>query len=257
MQINQNEKILIPKIMDKIRFSKSRITNTEFLNEYQISIIDKELRKKKEENYFFEGGYPNAESKILIAYPEREDEDTIRQSVSNIIKAIKVELPNEVYGKFEHRDYLGTLMSFGLSRDRIGDIIVYKDCAYIIVLNENAEYIKNSLSYEKRFKKANISIINIDEIKPKEIEFEDIKISVNSTRLDSIVSEILRTSRRLAQELIDEEKVSINYSIETKYTRAIKEKDILIIRGSGKYIVDNFAGKNKKDKEIIEIKKYK
>lgn len=257
MQTNQNEKILIAKIMDKIKFSKSKITNTEFLNEYQIRFIDKELKRNKERNYFFEGGYSDAESKILIAYPEREDKDIIKQSIYNIIKAIKVELPNEVYGKFEHRDYLGTLMSFGLSRDRIGDIIVYKECAYIIVLNENAEYIKNSLSYEKRFKKANISIINIDEIKPKEIEFEDIKISVNSTRLDSIVSEILRTSRRLAQELIDEEKVSINYSIETKYTRAIKEKDILIIRGSGKYIIDKFVGKNKKEKEIIEIKQYK
>lgn len=257
MQTNQNEKILIPKIMDKIRFSKSRIINTEFLNEYQISVINKELKRNKERSYFFEGGYPDAESKVLIAYPETEDEALIKQSIYSIIKAIKVELPNQVHGKFEHRDYLGTLMSFGLERDRIGDIIVYKDCAYIIVLNENAEYIKNSLSLEKRFKKANISIINIDEIKPKEIEFENIKISVNSTRLDSIISEILRTSRRLAQELIDSEKVSINYSVETKYTRALKEKDILIIRGSGKYIVNQFVGKNKREKEVIEIKKYK
>lgn len=257
MQKNQNNQMLIPKIMDKIRFSKNKIINTEFLNEYQISIIDKELRRNKEKNYFFEGGYTNAESKILIAYPEREDEDVIKQSIYTILKAIKVELPNEVHGKFEHRDYLGTLMSFGLSRERIGDIIVYKDCAYIIVLEENAEYIKNSLSLEKRFKKAEISIINIDEVKPKQIEFENIKISVNSTRLDSFVSELLNTSRRLAQELIDLEKVSINYSVETKYTKSIKEKDILIIRGSGKYIIEEFIGKNKRDKEIIKIKKYK
>ena len=257
MQTNQNDKILIPKIMDKIMFSKKKITNTEFLNEYQISVIDKELRRNKEKNYFFEGGYPNAESKILIAYPEREDEDVIKQSIYTILKAIKVELPSEVHGKFQHRDYLGTLMSFGLSRDRIGDIIVYDNSAYIVVLKENAEYIKNSLSFEKRFKKANISIINIDEIKPKEIEFENIKISVNSTRLDSVISELLNTSRRIAQELIDSEKVSVNYCVETKYTKSIKEKDILIIRGSGKYIIEEFIGKNKRDKEVIEINKYK
>lgn len=257
MQKNQDDKILIPKVMDKIFFSKKKITNTSFFNEHEISVIEKELRSNREKNYFFEGGYPDAESKILIAYPEGENEEYIKQSVYSIIKAIKIELPNEVHGKFQHRDYLGTIMSFGLSRDRIGDIIVYNDSAYIIVLEENAEYIKNNLSYEKRFKKAKISIINIDEIKSKEREFETIRISVNSARLDSIISELLKTSRRLAQELIDSEKVSINYSIERKYTKTVKTKDILIIRGYGKYIIEEFIGKNRKDKEIMEIKKYK
>lgn len=259
MQKKPNDKILIPKIMDKILFSKTKnkIVNTEFLNEYQINIIDKELKKNKEKAYCFEGGFPEAESKILIAYPENEDENSIKEWISNTLKVIKVELPNEVYGKFKHRDYLGALMSFGLSRDRIGDIIVYNDSAYIIVLQENVEYIKNSLSFDKRFKKAKISIKNLNEVKTKEIEFEKIKISVNSTRLDSVISELLNTSRRLAQEILTSEKVSINYSVETKFTKTIKEKDILIIRGKGKYIVEEFMGKNKRDKEMISIKKYK
>ena len=33
-------------------------------------------------------------------------------------------------------------MSFGLERERIGDIIVYENLAYIIVLKQNSEYIK-------------------------------------------------------------------------------------------------------------------
>ena len=81
MQKNQNNQMLIPKILDKIRFSKNKIINTEFLNEYQINIIDKELQKNKEKNYFFEGGYSDAESKILIAYPEGEEEGFIKQSL--------------------------------------------------------------------------------------------------------------------------------------------------------------------------------
>lgn len=148
-------------------------------------------------------------------------------------------------------------MSFGLVRERIGDIIVHEDSAYILVLEENADYIKNSFEYEKRFKKAEISIIDISEIKTKKVEFEEITISLNSIRLDSVISEIIKTSRRIAQEYLEEEKVSINYVIETKETKSIKEKDILIIRGQGKFIVDEFLGKNKKDKQIIKIKKYK
>jgi len=79
---------------------------------------------------------------------------------------------------------------------------------------------------------------------------------VNSVRLDSIISEILKTSRRIAQEFLEEEKVFINYEVETKSTKILKEKDILIIRGKGKFIVDEFIGKNKKGKEILSIKKY-
>lgn len=255
--MQSNDKLLISKIIDKIKFSKNKITNSEFLNEYQISIVEKELKRIGDTNYFFEGGYENAESKILIAYPETLGEDIARENINNILKAIKIELPNEIHGKLQHRDYLGTVMSFGLVRERIGDIIVHEDSAYIIILEENANYLKTSFEYEKRFKKAKIDVIDISEIKTKELEFEEIAISVNSVRLDSVISEIIKTSRRIAQEFLEEEKVSINYAVETKPTKTIKEKDILIIRGKGKFIVDEFLGKNKKDKEIIKIKKYK
>ncbi|MBO5413135.1 MAG: hypothetical protein J6A29_02345 [Clostridia bacterium] len=238
--MQNNDKLLLPKIIDKIKLSKNKITNSEFLNEYQISAVEKELRKIGNTNYFFEGGYEDAESKILVAYPEALGESIARKNVNNILKAIKIELPNEIHGKLEHRDYLGTVMSFGLVRERIGDIIVHEDSAYIIVLEENATYLKSSFEYEKRFKKAKISIIDISEIKTKKVEFEEITISVNGVRLDSVISEIIKTSRRIAQEYLEEEKVSINYVIETKATKAIKEKDILIIRGKGKFIVDEF-----------------
>lgn len=251
------DKILLSKIIDKIKFSKNRITNSEFLNEYQISMVEKELKRVGATNYFFEGGYENAESKILIAYPETLGEDIVKENIKNILKAIKIELPNEICGKLQHRDYLGTVMSFGLVRERIGDIIVHEDSAYIIVLEENASYLKNSFEYEKRFKKAKISIVDVQEIKTKPLEFEEIIISVNSVRLDSVISEIMKTSRRIAQEFLEEEKVSINYVVEAKPTKTIKEKDILIIRGKGKFIVDGFMGQNKKGKELIKIKKYK
>ena len=81
-------------------------------------------------------------------------------------------------------------MQFGLERERIGDIIVYEDEAYVIVLSENAQYIKDSLQTTKKFKKSKIEIIDIVEMKVKKPEFEEIKISVSSQRLDNFISEI-------------------------------------------------------------------
>ncbi len=257
MQNNQERSLLIAKCIDKIRISKTqnKITNSDFLNSYQICEAQKELFKDK--NFFFYGGYKQAERKVLIAYPNKLEKEDVIEKINNIITAIKVSLPNEIGGKIKHKDYLGMVMSFGLTRERIGDIIVYDDKAYIIVLKENAEYIKNSIKQERKFKKAKVEIIDINDIEPKQIEFEEIKISVNSLRLDNVVAEILKTSRKIAQDFIEQEKVIINYIGETKNTKTIKQNDILVVRGKGKFIIEEFLGKNKKGKEIIKIKKYK
>lgn len=246
----ESNQLLIAKIEDKIRTSKTqnKITNTEFLNESQIDFSKKELIKQKETRYFFFGGYEEATRKILIIYPEKIEKDEVIKNINNIVTAIKVQVPNEIYGKLEHKNYLGTIMSFGLTRERIGDIIVYEDKAYVMVLKENAEYIKNELKQEKKFKKAKIEIIDINKIETKAVEYETLNISVNSVRLDNIISEILNTSRKISQEQIEQEKIFINYEIATKNTKILKEKDTLIIRGKGKYIIEKFLGENKRRK---------
>ena len=252
-----DNKLLIAKIEDKINTckTKNKITTTEFLNEYQIKALEKELINLKQKNYFFYGGYNNSIRKVLIFYPEKISKEDVLKNINNILNVIKIELPNEINGTIKHKDYLGTIMSFGLVRERIGDIICFDNKAYIIVLKENSEYIKNELKQERRFKKAKIEIINLNEIEEKEIEFEQLKISVNSLRLDNIISEIIKTSRKTAQEYLENERIYINYEVETKNTKQIKEKDLLVIRGKGKYIIDEFLGQNKKRKNSYKYKK--
>lgn len=253
------DKLIIAKLKDKINISKTRnkIVNTEFLTIYQRDIIQKELNRNKIKNYIFFGGYEEAEARALIIYPEKFDIDIVNRNLENIIKAVKIKLPKEVKGKYTHRDYLGAVMKTGLNRNRVGDIIVFEDTAYIIVLNENAEYIKDFLKDLVRFSKAEIEVINYTEIEVKELEFEEIKIAVSSMRLDNVVSEIAKISRGKAEELLLAEKVFVNSKVETKSAKNVKEQDILAIRGKGKYIIDKTIGSNKKGKDIVIVKKYK
>lgn len=259
MEIKDEEKLILAKLNDKIRMCKTRnkIVNTEFLNMHQEIVIRKELERIKEKNYIFTGGYEEAESKILIIYPEKLTEDIVQQNINNIIRAIRIELPSEQKGKYEHRDYLGTIMQFGLTRERIGDIIVHENKAYILVLQENAEYIKDSLLATSKFKKSRIEIIDVKDIEAKEVEFEEIKITINSPRLDNFVSEIAKTSRTETTKLIESELVSINCKVETRQSKTVEQGDVLIIRKKGKFIVDEFKHINKKGKQIVIIKKYK
>ena len=254
-----NDKLIIARLMDKIKICKIRnkIVNTEFLSMYQKESIQKELNKLKIKNYLFFGGYEGAESEILVIYPEKYDLEIVRKNIENILKVIKIELPKEVFGKYTHRDYLGMAMKIGLNRDRIGDINVSEKGAYIFVLEENARYIVDSLKDFTRLNKADIEIINYTEAKLKEQEFEEIRISIQSMRIDSIVSELIKTSRNKTNELLHGEKVFVNTKCETKPSKLLKENDILAIRGAGKFIVCECIGNNKKGKMIVEMKKYK
>ena len=237
------------------------------MNIYKKELLQKELNRLKEKNYLFFGGFDDSEYKILIIYPQKfkedfdlhlnsQDSQIVKKAIDNIIKAIKIKLPKELVGKYKHRDYLSAIMKFGLVRERIGDIIVHDDEAYIIVLNENAEYLKNSLKELIRFRKSEIDVINIEDIKLRSKEFEEIKISISSNRLDNFVSELSKFSRSQAENLLENEKISINSKIETKASKEIKEGDILVIRGKGKFKIDEFIGNNKKGKIVTRVLKY-
>lgn len=270
IKIELEDKLLIAKVNDKINMckEKNKIINTEFLSKYKVELIQKELNRLKEKNYLFYGGYEEADYKVLILYPDKlknsfeELKNGIKEeygltiaekSINNIVKIIRITLPKELVGAYEHRDYLSAVMKFGLTRARIGDIIPRNDGADIIVLKENAEYLKNSLQELIRFRKSEIEIKNIQDLRIEEKRYEEFKISVTSNRLDNFVSEIAKVSRNKAEEIINDERVMVNSKIELRLSRDIKENDVIVIRGKGKFKVGQIQGTNRKGKNVISI----
>ena len=253
---SDEERLLIAKVSDKIEFciTKNKIVNTDFLNMAEIGIIKKFLEERKVENYFFFGGKENADRNILIVYPEKITEEMARNNLSNIIKLIRIDLPNEL--KYEHRDYLSGIMKLGIKREKFGDILVSDKGADIICLKEISEYLKINLQELIRFKKSKIDIFDIDELQNIKTQFEELSIIVSSIRLDNFVSELAKCSRSKAIEIIEQMRVFVNSTVQDKPSRKINEGDIITIRGKGKFIFDGIERQTKSEKFLVNIRKY-
>ena len=254
----QEDKILIAQILDKIEFSRQRekLECTDFLDMYQISLVKSFMKKIEFENYILYGGFEEAERKILIIYPEKYNINMIEKNYSKIMKAIRVLLNDDVKGKYSHRNYLGGIVKVGMKREKVGDIIVFDDGADILVKEETAETLKQELGALTRFENARIEIIELQDLRKQEIKLEELNIIVPSLRLDNFVSDLARTSRSKAVQIIDSERVFINGQNETKASKQVKLGDIITIRGKGRFIVKEFCGSTRSGRTVVKIEKY-
>lgn len=253
---SDEEKLLIAKIQDKIRFckTKNKIVNTDFLQLAEVGIAKKVLKQEEFTNYFFFGGRESADRNVLVLYPEKLSEEMAKQNISSIIEVIRIILPNEL--KYEHRDYLSGIMKLGIKREKFGDILVNNQGADVVVLKEVSEYLKDGIQELTRFRKSRIEIINISEIQNVETEFEEVKIIVSSIRLDNFVSELARCSRSQAEEIIESQRVFLNTELQEKSSKKINEGDIITIRGKGKFIYEGIERETKSGKFLVVTKKY-
>lgn len=219
------DKMCLSHVLDKIDILnlRGKIEYTDFLDMYQISLVENFLKKIKYEKYILFGGYEDSERKILILYPEKYNNSMIEKNYTKILKIIRIELPEEEYGKYSHRNYLGGIIKLGLKREKVGDILVSQDGADIIVVNDFAQILSKELHSLTRFENSNILIEEIYNLRKKEIKIEEVSIIVPSLRLDNIVSDLSKTSRSKASQIIEQERVFIN---RTKWNQIVKTSKV-------------------------------
>ena len=254
----QEDKICLSQVLDKIEFSRTRerIEYTDFLDMYQVSLVESFLRKVSFQNYQLYGGFEQAERKVLIIYPDKYNQTMLEKNYNKILKIVRVELPEEEKGKYSHRNYLGGIVKLGLKREKVGDILVSNEGADIVTLNDFADILKQELPSLTRFENSNIIVEELQSLKKLEVQKEIIKIIVPSLRLDNFVSDLARTSRSKAVQIIEQERVFINGQNEKKASKQIKLDDIITIRGKGRFVVKAFDGTTRSGRTVVVIEKY-
>lgn len=168
------------------------------------------------------------------------------------VKYFKI-INSSKFKELEHKHFLGTIMSLGIKREILGDLIVKNSVCYGIINEELFDFLVDNL---KEIGKTPVKIEEINFQEVPESEFIDIVESVASMRFDVIVSALGNFSRNDGSEKIEAGEVLLNYGIEKEKSKIVKEKDIISIRKKGKFIIESILGETKKGKTRILAKKF-
>ena len=254
----EDEKLLEAKVLDKIKQSdsKNRFANTDFLDLAEQEIVRKIVTAMKVDNCQLYGGYENSERKMLVIFPKMLNEYINKENyLHQTMKIIRIILPKELHGTFEHRNYLGALMKLGIKREKVGDILVRNDGADIIISCDIEKFLLLNLNTLTRFQKSKIESKDIQELIYCEKEKETLKINVPSMRLDCIVGELARCSRNDALEIIKQERVFVNFKEEMSHKRNIAEDTYITIRGKGRFKIVKIEGTTRSGRLNVIVEK--
>ncbi len=212
-----------------------------FMSERRQAVAENYLKSVCFENYSFFGGYENSERKVLGLFYDT--------SIDFPVSAL--EFTFRSCDKLTHRDFLGALMSLGIERETIGDILVEDGRCIIFVKSELKDYIVSQI-----FKIGNVGV----KIKDADLSklpvgrgVEENFYTVTSLRLDNIVAAISGLSREKTKTLILSGNVSVNFIQNQNVSHTMRQGDSLTIRGKGKFILDAVLGETKKGRIRISV----
>ncbi len=241
--------LLIPRINDAIRLCGTSQTPkfVGFLTSNEVADAEKES-KNFTAAYSFYGGYDGAERLYFGAFPEWCEER------EELFPITPITFTYRECDRLTHRDFLGALMSLGLTRETVGDILIEKGRAVVFLSSDIANFALSQLD--------KIGRIGVKAEKgyslplPNMSGFQEITDTVASPRLDCVVASLSKSSRAQAEELILNGMVLVNSVCVTKTVKTVNEDDKITIRKKGKFIIESLSQKTKKNRVILIAKKY-
>lgn len=198
------------------------------------------------------GGYGDAERKMICYLPDYLDVDSLYDAGSPVVC-----LHAEYYegDTLSHRDFLGALMGAGIARDTVGDICTGKGCCDFFVSAEIAPYILQNFSSAGRTR-LHLTQVPLNQAAVQEPEVKELRDTLASLRLDSVISAGFRIGRSQAAQFISAGKAAIDGLPCEKPDKAVTEGAKISVRGLGKIKLQTVGGQTKKGRISVIIHRY-
>ena len=246
--LNDEDRLVLRHILDLAERSERSFKPlySAFLDERQLSMCEAALRSNQAGNFAMLGGYSQAERRV-IAFGIDDEPDA-----EPPFKAVVFNYPEDRH--LSHRDFLGSLMALGIKRELVGDILVGNGRTAVFIMNTAIPLVKEMTKVGSCGVKITEDFSDAD---IPEQEYDELRSTVASLRLDAVISAWLRLSREKSAELIRSKGVLHNRVMTFSPSDRVEEGDRFSIRGFGKMELSEIGGQSKKDRIFITVKKFK
>lgn len=261
--MQKEEQLLEKYFIDLSRqaYHRNIITYSDFLNLNEQNILYSIPKDKLYTGYVIFGGYDFAERQMAAFLPDalslrdNMDSEFISDLFKEELSVLHISPLNKRYSEaLTHRDYLGAILNLGIERSMIGDILINDVEAMVFVKTQMKDFLLENIS---RIRHTSV-MATVDELTDFHYEphYEEIKGTVASVRLDSLLSVAFSSSRSKLSGLIEGGKVFVNGRLITSNAYQVKEHDIISVRGMGKFEFVETLALTKKKRTYVLLRKY-
>ena len=246
--------------LSRAAYQRDIITFSDFLNLNEQNILHTLPKDRLYTGVVSFGGFGLAERQMAAFIPEAL---SLRWGKSKLdpgdidypFSVLKIAPLNRKFAEaLSHRDYLGALLNLGIERCKTGDIIVNGSDAMVFVHRDMVQLVLDELT-RVRHTSVSVSEITLSELKYTP-EYEEIRGTVASVRLDSLLALAFSSSRSKLTGLIEGAKVYVNGRLVTSNGYEPKEGDVISVRGMGKFRYESTGGRTRKNRISVTVHRY-
>ncbi len=231
------------------------------LQSYAREVLSKEKIPVKSDGRagsLFFGGFEEADRQALFFLPAYMSATDFGHEIScgqGEVVCIRIQPPGRGFAEpVTHRDYLGSLMHLGITREQIGDIVLSGEEAFVFAMRDIAPFICTELT-RVRHNAVHVQIVPFADCRI-EVRREPGRGSVSSERIDSLTALVFHLSRSQSQRLIGQEKVFSEGRVITSPSYCPKKGERISVRGYGKFKYLGTDGRTRKGKLTALFERY-
>lgn len=247
MQEQEADRAFSAHIEDLLRAAGRgyRTRFTGFLDMRQAAVA-RRLAAHTEAGVLFYGGYPDAERVMMGAFSPWETPDETAFPIVAVTARFHAADP------VGHRDILGALLGLGLSREAVGDLLVETGRAVLFLTPPAADLALGEL---QKAGKWGIRLERGAKELP-ERRFQALTVNVSSLRLDCVTAALTNLSREKAQQMVRGQQVCVDGAVVAESSAQVAPGNVLSLRSYGKFIFDKTLRTTKKDRLVLQCRKY-
>ena len=245
--MNKEETLLQKRLIELSRTAYLRgiVMFSDFLNLNELNILHTTPKHQFKSQYMTYGGYGLSERQMVAFLPDAlyafsDLEDTLEYP----FQVLEISPLNKRFSEeLSHRDYLGAVMNLGIERCKLGDIMVEGNRGILFVKEELSDYIRENLT---RIRHTSVMVsLSPDFPEDYEPKYEEIKGTVASIRLDTVLSLAFPLSRSKLTAYIEGAKVFVNGKLITSNGYRLKEGDMISVRKMGRILYGGILSETK------------